>query len=314
MKIKSILIVASIGMMFAACSSREDYDFGGDRQPVKINATIKGMTTRSTNETQIQNTAFVDGAQINVHAEHPSGGSDAPAPGLPASGWAVFTLNYPYWQTTTPFTDLGDRTLDVVALHPSKDASNNPITFSTSTFQVQSDQRSDENYRKSDLMYAYNGCSDTSNPISLEFEHFLSKITIILLGSEDYTIEELKTKITDVKVYANLKANVNIDWDGIEVTGTSNSTSVLLNGSNDKLCSTGVSCIIPPQKVTGDFITIDDNDGKFFRYEAPAEGFTFAPKHEYVFKLKLYKTDVLLAQATINGWTTETADENGEAD
>lgn len=314
MKIKSILIVASIGMMFAACGSREDYDFGGDRQPVKINATIKGMTTRSTNETQIQNTAFVDGAQINVYAEHPHGGSDYPAPGLPESGWAVFTLDDTSWGTTTPFTDLGDRQLDVIALHPSKDASSNLITMSTSTFQVQSDQTSDENYRKSDLMLAHNYCNNTSNPINLEFEHFLSKITIILLGSEDYTIEELKTKITDVDVHAKLNANVSIDWENIEVTGTSIGTSVSLNGSNDKLCSTGVSCIIPPQTVTGDFITIYDNDGKFFTYEAPAEGFTFAPKHEYVFKLKLYKTDVLLEQATINGWTTETADENGEAD
>ena len=317
MRIKQLLIAVCVGTMLSACSSREDYNFGGDRLPVKINASIKGMKTRSTDETQIQNTAFVDGAMINVYAEHPQGGSDAPAPGLPESGWAVFTLHDTSWGTTTPFTDLGDRKLDVIALYPSRDASDNLITMSTTTFQVQHDQTLDDDYRKSDLMLASGGFSDTTNPINLEFEHFFSKITVILLESEDYSISDLKTNITDVKVSADLKATVNIGWSGIEVTETSYSApgEISLNASNEKLCSTGVSCIIPPQNVTGDFITIYDKNKKSFTYNAPAEGFTFAPKHEYIFKLKLHKTDVELDQVTIDGWTSDPDDQKtGDAE
>lgn len=153
MRIKQLLIAVCIGTMFAACSSKEDYTTETDRVPVRINASIQGMQTRSSDASQIQNTSFVEGAEINVHGEHPM--SNEPCLGLPANGYAVFEKAEGLWQTTYPFFTFGsNQGVDIVAFHPSKN-NGSLITFDTTTFTVQGDQTSDDYYRQSDLMVAF---------------------------------------------------------------------------------------------------------------------------------------------------------------
>ena len=69
MKIKSILIVACIGMMFAACSnhSEEEYSLDSTKE-IKLTANISNLSTRATDDADLlQNTAFQDGELINIY-------------------------------------------------------------------------------------------------------------------------------------------------------------------------------------------------------------------------------------------------------
>ena len=312
MRIKQLLIAVCIGMMFAACSSREDYTNEAERVPIRINASIQGMQTRSSDASQIQNTSFVEGAEINVHGEHPM--SNEPCLGLPANGYAVFKKAGSLWQTTTPFFTFGStQGVDIVAFHPSKN-NGNLITMNTTTFTVQTNQTSDDSYRQSDLMVALDYLSNEESTADLEFKHSLSKITVILKSSGDFSLDDLKADVDNVIISANVTANIECDWSGISVKGTSNNREVSVNGSNEALCTdgVGVSGIIPPQTITGDFIKVYVGDNGY-SYKTPDEGFTFEPGHEYIFNLTVEGTTLTLSGVSIKGWTSETKEPGGIA-
>ena len=311
MRIKQLLIAVCIGTMFAACSSREDYTTETDRVPVRINASIQGMQTRSSDASQIQNTSFVEGAEINVHGQHVM--TEEPCLGLPANGYAVFKKAGSSWQTSTPFFNFGIDGMDIVAYHPSKN-NENLITMNTTTFTVQTNQTSDDSYRQSDLMAATAYIEGTESTADLEFKHCLTKITVILKSSADFSLDKLKAIVDNVFIKANVTANIEFDWSDISVKGTSNNREVSVNGSNEALCTdgVGVSGIIPPQKITGEFIKVYAGD-YIFSYETPAEGFTFEPGHEYIFNLSLEGTTLTLSGVSIKGWTSETKEPGGIA-
>ena len=304
MRIKQFLIAVCVGTMLAACSSKEDYTTETERVPIRINASIKGIKTRSEGQEQLQNTSFVDEAEINVYVVDEG---DNSAPGIPESGYAVYKKNGSSWTSdATVYTFGSDMGMDVFAIYPSKDKDGNYITKNSTTFEVEQEQKLDENYRKSDLMYA---TYSTSQPnIDLEFEHCLSKITVILSPSSEFTQEKLESKVGSIVLGAKRGATINANW-GIQVTGTTSIPSgnlVTFNGSNDALCSTGVSCIIPPQEIAGNktFIQIQYDDDSWFTFKSPSAGFNFKGGNEYIFTLTLEQTGVTLSDPTIQGWTT----------
>ena len=308
MRIKQLLIAVCIGTMFAACSSKEDYTTETERVPIRINASIKGIKTRSEGQEQLQNTSFVDEAEINVYVVDEG---DNSAPGIPESGYAVYKKNGSSWTSdATVYTFGSDMGMHVFAIYPSKDKDGNYITKNSTTFEVEQEQELDENYRKSDLMYATT--STTQPNIDLEFEHCLSKITVKLIPSGEITLEKLKSKVGSVDLNAKRKATINANW-GIEVTGATSTSSgdwVTFNGDIDALCSTGISCIIPPQQIAGniDFMYIQYDTDSSFTFKSPSAGFNFEGGNEYIFTLTLEQTGVTLSDPTIKGWTTNNQD------
>ena len=126
MRIKQFLIAVGVGTMLAACSSKEDYTNETERVPIRINASIKGINTRSTDPDQLQNTSFVDGSEINVYMKDYANNN---APGIPESGYAVYKKNGSSWTSDNDIYFLGSSSAyDVFAIYPSKDKDDNYIT------------------------------------------------------------------------------------------------------------------------------------------------------------------------------------------
>lgn len=311
MQIKQFLIAVCIGTMFAACSSRDDYSIESTKHPLQITVGIKGMQTRSSgNESQLQNTDFLDGEAISVF---PDGVHCTMIEGLPENGYVTYTKTPVGWTTDADLYVLGSGDqLEARAVYPAKDASGNQMTWETTSFAVQSNQSTDANYRKSDLMYAFTTNVDPANPIPLEFYHCMSKITVIVEDpSEVYNLADFKVNLSNVEM-GNIKTNATISYsNGVKTatgTGSTGWLTVCDTGAADALCSTGVSCIIPPQTVDGgtQIIGVRVDVDNVYWYSVPSGGVEFKGGYEYIYKLTLKKAGFSLSEITIKSWQSGT--------
>ena len=308
MRINQFLIAVCVGTMLAACSSKEDYTTETERVPVRINASIKGMQTRSSGDaSQLQNDNFLDGAKINVYLTDYIEGTNLP--GVPADpGYLVYTKGTSEWTTTVSDVFWNSAALEAEGLYPIKDVDDNTIDKSATTFRVSDDQSDDAAYRMSDLMHAYKFVSSKGSPIDLEFKHCLSKITVILDPTEYYTVDQLKNNM-DYLAIIGVSLSADLTFSGINLTATGSDSyinDVTIGGKNqaEALCSTGISCIIPPQTVAGgkQLFQLSYNVDWMYYY-VTTSGLTFEAGKEYVFHLKLGKENATLAAPTVKGWT-----------
>lgn len=311
MQIKQFLIAVCIGTMFAACSSRDDYSIESTKHPLQITVGIKGMQTRSSgDDSQLQNTDFLDGEAISVF---PDGVHCTMIEGLPENGYVTYTKTPVGWTTDADLYVLGSGDqLEARAVYPAKDASGNQMTWDATSFAVQQDQSTDANYRKSDLMYAFTTNVDPANPIPLEFNHCMSKITVIVEDpSEAYDLADFKTGFSNLYLYGIMR-NATISATGAELkaTGTGSTGYVYVCESDavEALCTSGVSCIIPPQTVSGGTkmigVYVDVDNG--YKYTVPSGGVEFKGGYEYIYKLTLKKEGFSLSEITIKSWQSGT--------
>lgn len=319
MKIKSILIVASIGMMFAACSSRDDVSSDGEQIPVRITAGIKSMETSSSGDPdQLQNEDFLNGAKITVYLEDQ--GTTANLPGVPKDpGYLVYTKGETGWTTTVANLYWYSSGIDAFGIYPTKDAYNNTIDKSASIFMVYKTQVDDSDYRISDLMYAFNTNTTKGAPINLQFKHCLSKITVKLDPTSLYTVEQMKANMDYIRMHnIVLQAALSFSSSNLTAKGTGDPSTSHFNdvtfghkNEAEALCSTGISCIIPPQTVAEGkqlFSVIYNADWGYY-YTVPSGGLTFEGGKEYIFNLKLSNTNVTLSEPTVKSWTVVNRDQ-----
>ncbi|MDE6339082.1 MAG: fimbrillin family protein, partial [Muribaculaceae bacterium] len=99
-----------------------------------------------------------------------------------------FQFNGQSWSSSKPlYWDAG--TFNVYGYYPYSDTINSITDFD---FEVKTDQRDKDSadmsgYEASDFLYASaKGVTASSNPISMQFRHILSKITVRLIKGEDY--------------------------------------------------------------------------------------------------------------------------------
>ena len=319
MKIKSILIVASIGMMFAACSSREDYNVDSEKQLVHINASIKGIQTRSSGDAaQLQNEDFLNGAKITVYLEDKA--TTANLPGVPEDpGYLVYTKGETGWTTTVANVYWNSAGIDAIGIYPTKDVDNSTIDKNASIFRVNEVQVDDSDYRMSDLMYAFNTNTTKGAPINLQFKHCLSKITVKLDPTSLYTVEQMKANMDYIEMHnIVLQAALSFSSSNLTASGTGDPSTSYPNdvtfGSKNEaeaLCSTGISCIIPPQTVAEgkQLFCVGYNVDWAYVYTVPSGGLTFEGGKEYIFNLKLSNTNVTLSEPTVKSWTVVNRDQ-----
>lgn len=204
MKLKQFLIAVCIGMMFVACSSREE-DFSiASTKEIKLTAQISTPSTRATDDaTELQNVSFKNGELVNVYItkssplwedvdeysgsslcnETKNSGVSTAFPFKVYDGVLSSTFNYRSYR----FPETG--TINIHAFYP------NTVRATSRTFTIETDQSTPEKYRKSDLMVAVSeGVTSSDNPINLTFEHKLCKLVVKLVkGDESITDEELST-------------------------------------------------------------------------------------------------------------------------
>ena len=146
------------------------------------------------------------------------------------------------------------------------------------THTVKTDQSSVANYAVSDLLYwGQNGVTGNNNPITIAFNHKLSKIEIHLVAG-DYTEDELDKMTVTLR---NVLPIVSMDaTDGTvgQAYGTAVSITPLKKGKVD------YEAIIPPQQKPLDFIEVRYN-GTVVKVDAQVNGFDSDQRYMYDFGL-----------------------------
>ena len=254
MKIKQFLIAVCVGTMFAACSSKNEPSHYETAKEIHIKTQINKLQTRADeNPTNLQNTQFVENAKINVYFTNETTG--AKLPGLGSADYATYTNTASGWTTdvsglTYPMSNDG---VEIFAIYPSQDSGGNFITKSTSKFSVQTNQDTDEKYRQSDLMYAYDPCTQSQNdPQTLRFNHCLAKIIVKINPEPAMTKEDFLNCLSDMYI-ENVKntANLSIENGVLKATvdPTSNNSMIFIGSGSEDFCEEGMSAIIVPQTV-----------------------------------------------------------------
>ena len=209
MKIKSILIVASIGMMFAACSSKDEYGVDINDRNIRVKANINAIATRAgVDPSQLQDESFYSATSpvyfnvyitkkspkwqdVDIYSD--SSGSyikkeanEGLATAIPFIGPfndGIYTPDGSDFAKVL-FPESGG--VDAIGVYP------DTYDFSKTTFSVKTDQSSYANYRASDLMIATATSDAASGAISLNFEHKLAKL-IVKLNTDNLSSDKLAT-------------------------------------------------------------------------------------------------------------------------
>ena len=297
-----------------ACSSKDDLA-NEQKTPkeIKITTSIEGMSTRAVeNDVNLQNTAFYNGANINVYFTNST--TDNPiAPLTAESPYATYSYDGTDWSTATTglYYPINGDGIKAFGIYPSTDIDGNPITKNTTTFTVIDSydlQNTDALYRQSDLMYAYksgNSSWSESNSIPLKFQHCMTKIVVkIVLDNEVITKEQFQNMFSEIYVYCNTTASLSFDDNKIKASADWNNGDIIfVNDRSELNLQNGNTCIIPPQAVPGntDFIYINCGAQEFY-WRTPAEGYTFEGGKKYVFTLSITNKAAGIAAPTVKGW------------
>ena len=316
MKIKNLVMFAIVGLTMTACSSKDDFSQDTSPKPIVIKAGINGMDskTRATGDaTALQNTAFLNGEKINVYLQEYTNSTYTNIDGVPADpGFIVYENNSGTWEPsteTTPTTQLlcpKINSIYTLGIYPSKDAEGSYITKDTREFTVASNQTSDDNYRKSDLMFSSMCSWNRDEDVELYFNHRLTKITIEVDPTGYMSEQNFKNNVTYIGVKANRNALLDENFNVTSTTSSKGNWVALWEGDAGTYNSNSVSCIIPPQTISEGDNCIDVDLGQaYYYYKAPAGGLTFKAGKEYKFTISLADKNFVLGQPWINDWSTE---------
>jgi len=225
--------------------------------------------------------------------------------------------------TETQYYPSNNGNVGIYAYYPGQSTELVPATARERTtgliaFTVQQDQTTLANYALSDLMYAKKDTQvRTKDPVTLTFNHLLTKITLVVKSDGHFQTDHLKD--ADVTIEnTKLKANFNFKDGEIKTTSAGNYTFAtdntvkpitilkdLVQANVTPTSGQTGSCIIVPQKVAAgaDFIKVALTNGGTYIYKVPAGGYTFEPQKEYKFTVTLTNTEIKL-QTEITEWGT----------
>ncbi len=311
---RNYLLLAAAALAFAACGNDETDNWNGEirlRSGLDVQQTTRAGTT-------IQATQFENGENIDVYIEEATQGEQS----------ATTTYDKPLVYTTgsngamTPPTDKqpyypsSGNGVNIFAVYPkgTSIADNN-------TFTIQTDQSTDANYKKSDLMYgAPSGNSTVSRQkaaVSLQFKHLLSKVTVELksgAGSpslDGATVELQNVKPTTTLTATNSSGSISAAAGTAQAITVMKATSSVLSGS----------AIVIPQTLATSFIKVTLKDGGVLTSNTLTDSSNSAinsvvlasgKAYKYTITVNLTKLDVT---SSIGDWgSTTTATGNATMD
>ena len=259
MKTKSLVFLIPALALFAACSSDPADETATATSGVALNLYGVPHSQHTRASQLIQNTTFDRGSQVNVYITEdiPQGGS-ATVPAYPSplvyiisnstsGAMTPVTATYPYFPK--------ENGVKIKAYYPST------VLQSTQTFEVQNPQTTDEQYKASDLMYAY-AEADKNNPnVTLQFYHMLSKVNVRLVSGTNSPV------LTNSTVtLLNIRRNASFTASSGAVSGATGQVENILmtkNGAN------ACACIVPPQTLSGYIFQIVLPSGDNINYNMP---------------------------------------------
>ena len=351
MKATKIISACAVLAALASCSNEHELSQqSAEDTPatIRFETSVGGQKTKAVNDaSELQDTQFKDGEKIRIFLrEHLLNGETAiksysPLDGTTSTSESTHKITF----SDAPTFPSNGRGVDCLAIYPQKDtASTSNIDYTHDTFTVYYDQSSQDNYRNSDLMWAYKGNTKKSDKaVKLEFTHLLSKIMVKVKCDasvdnkvlDDIYVDLLNTcKTIDIEV-PEVKQSTTVAQSGGEMTDLKVKIADTPNPQNpgafylgkaDKATSGDetkqVSAIIVPQNIAKDkkFFKIKLNKGTGAKDYATytytvsdLSGLTFegGKKYEYTITLKAGGIDV--ESVKIKDWGVGIADGSGDA-
>ena len=178
MKATKIISACAVLVALASCSNDLSQQSAEDT-PIRIQANVGGITTRAGSD--IQSQYFDAGEKIGIFLrEHlESGETSIISYTQPLEGEVQTSAANAAIIITPQYYPSNGHGVDCLAIYPKQNGGAD-ITNGMSTFSVQTNQSNNDQYKASDLMYAYtaNTTKSANAPIKLTFSHLLSKIIV----------------------------------------------------------------------------------------------------------------------------------------
>ena len=317
MRIKQFLIAVCIGMMFAACSSKDDYGMTND-DTIKLRATVEAPTVGTrvgADDSGIITTGLPVGEKINVHFYKTTQNVDL------FTGTTDYTDRYYTIGSNNSLTAVdetepswGNNTLDILAMYP-KDYFDFGPGGGSSGWCVRVDQTTIEKYKESDLMIAQlHRKTKSDGPITLPFKHVLTKIIVKLdKGESGLEVETAK----NIRLYCDDDYDIVSDaQNNLSISTIYNEPATIDLGDYNE---NGVTGIIPPQTLPfeaqyhGDYFITFEIGGVKYKYDPTA--ITLKGGYQYTFTLTISNNTVKAKNFTVEPWTTTEPEctQNGSA-
>ena len=175
MSVKKIFLIAAMAVAVSACQKENKVEtYAPDPGEIQLNMIHPGVQTRVTE------TGFDADDQIGVYVT----ASDA---ALQLAGNEVnnelFEYNGTSW-TSVRKVYWNEGTHNVYAYYPYSATVNDVVDYS---FRVQTDQSTAQAYSQSDFLWASTtGVAASADPVPMQFEHKMSKVTVKLVKGEDF--------------------------------------------------------------------------------------------------------------------------------
>jgi hypothetical protein len=292
MKSNNLLFsVAASALMatFAACSNDLN-DVADSSSNIRFTSkVIDGVATRG--GTALQTSALESGVQVGLFSSDISG-VDNVALTAGSNGSLTYseTLKWPTASTTPSF----------YAYAPYSAENAGKIDDNIS-FSVQSDQSTNDNYLKSDLLYASKTNAEYQKTVELGFTHKLSKIIVKLAASTSTTISQPSISLTNVVKDVTLGVK-----DGKVETGTSAPADVKVGTFSAEASTFECAAVIAPQTVEKDtkFIKIEMNDKTYTCSLKEAKTFASGSVYTITVSFDGEAADIV-ATSNLTAWNSE---------
>ena len=254
-----ILVTMLTGCMVEVIdTSPKKEDIGLTAGPVPISLTTAvevqqegnddgSKTGTRTTSTELQSTQFAQGEAIYVY--FPSNVTVGTTTSESSTTYQTTNASGATTPATQPYMNSNIQTADIHAYYPSSHRQD------ATTFSVQTDQTSDDNYKASDLMYATTSVTKTAaNTVtaSLTFSHRMAKVIVEATADTDKGV----SAVTRVRLIGGYRTatistplNCTMKTDGGFSDPLSTSSAVTLYDNATGEASVSCAGLIPPQTI-----------------------------------------------------------------
>lgn len=307
MRTKAFIMMAAAALAMAGCSNDDENDNWAGEIRLSSGLTVQQTDTRAA--TDIQNAQFDNGENIDVFINENTTVEQTASTTYTQP--LVYTAdgkgNMEALDNNQPYFPASDNGVNIHAYYPSGKVSSIAAGVEDITFSVESDQSgsTDENYKKSDLMYgkpAQNPVNRTSSQIPLHFTHLLSKVIITLeAGKGTPSLDGAVVRLKSVQPSTTLTPSTGAIS---EASGTATDIIVMTALSLEL----SGSAIVVPQTLATNFIEITLADGGKLTSkdlkdssDNPITSVVFTSGNVYTYTIKVNLTG-LKVTSTITQW------------
>lgn len=286
---KIFLFPAACLLLMAGCTADEQPDAAG-LVPLSLSATVEDGASAATRAGTSLLTSFANGDAF--YAYFPS---NVTVGSTTSASNTTFSYNGTKWSPgTQPYFNAGTTNATVHAYYPY--VTGKQVTNVTTSFSVETDQSTEANYKKSDLMYATATVQKSSPTASLSFSHKMAKILVTA------NIGAGVTNIQSVKIIGGYRT-INISTPqsctlGSALSNANSSTNITMWSGTS---TSAVSCaaLIPPQTINGNFLQIVTNAGTA-TYSLSSKQFETGKSYQLTITVNAAALGTTVA---ITGWT-----------